>query len=358
MASNSNTSPTLRWGILGTGWVSTRFAKDLIIPRPSVSTKHLVTALGTSSQAKGSEFVNSIFTSNQPRPSIYTDYTSVYTDPNVDIVYIGTPHVFHKESCLAAIAAGKHVLCEKPMAINEREVEEMIAAAKQKGTFLMEAVWTRFFPLVLELQRLLHEEKVIGDISRMFCDFGLDTNIGSLPATHRLKSLDLGGGALLDLGVYPLMFSSVVLDEHVGSKASIPEVTSSLLVIDGVDHDDVIVLKYPENGRMGVLTASMRGKSGEDFLRIEGSEGTIVVSGLAASIPRSIKILMKGKEARVIDFEHEGMGFHFEADAVAEDILAGRKENVIMPLEESLRMIRIMDEVRKVGGVVYPQDKV
>ncbi|CZT50549.1 uncharacterized protein RSE6_11556 [Rhynchosporium secalis] len=96
----------------------------------------------------------------------------------------------------------------------------------------------------------------------MFCDFRLDTGIAWFPATHRLKSLDLGGGALLDLGVYPLMFSSVVLDEHVGQKASITEVTSSLFVVDGVNHDDVIVLKYPENGRMGVLTASMRGRVG------------------------------------------------------------------------------------------------
>jgi len=210
--------------------------------------------------------------------------------------------------------------------------------------------------LVLELQRLLHKEKVIGDISRMFCDFGLDINVDSLPSTHRLKNLELGGGALLDLGVYPLMFSSVVLDEHVGSKASDPEVTSSLLVVDGVDFDDVIVLKYPETRRMAILTASMRGKSGQNFLRVEGTGGTIVVSGGAASVPERIAISAKGKEEKVLDFEHEGMGFHFEADAVAADILAGRKENEIMPVAESVRMIRIMDEIRKVGGVVYSQD--
>ncbi|KAK0101470.1 hypothetical protein ONS95_006641 [Cadophora gregata] len=352
----SSPKRTLQWGILGTGWVSTNFVKDLVLSRRSAPVAHLITALGTSSEAKGSEFVNTIFTSNQSRPTIYTDYKSVYADPNVDIVYIGTPHVFHKESCLAAIAAGKHVLCEKPMAINEREVNEMIDAANEKGVFLMEAVWTRFFPLVLELHRLLHKQKVIGDISRMFCDFALDINIASLPPTHRLKNLELGGGALLDLGVYPLMFSSVVLDEHVGSKASDAEITSSLLVVDGVDYDDVLVLKYPENGRMGVLTASMRGKSGENFLRIEGSGGTIVVSGPAASVPKKITIFAKGEKEKVMEFEHEGMGFYFEADAVAEDILSGMKENIIMPLAESLRMIRIMDEVRKVGGVVYTQD--
>ncbi|PVH84861.1 NAD(P)-binding protein [Cadophora sp. DSE1049] len=354
----ANPKQTIRWGILGTGWVSTSFVKDLVLSRPSAPVEHLITALGTSSEVKGSGFVNSIFTSNQSRPTIYTDYKSVYADSNVDVVYIGTPHVFHKESCLAAIAAGKHVLCEKPMAINEREVNEMIAAAKEKGVFLMEAVWTRFFPLVLELQRLLHKEKVIGDISRMFCDFGLDINVASLPSTHRLRNLELGGGALLDLGVYPLMFSSVVLDEHVGFRASDPEVTSSLLVVDGVDYDDVIVLKYPENGRMAVLTASMRGKSGENFLRIEGTGGTIVVSGPAASVPKMITISAKGEEEKVLDFEHEGMGFYFEADAVAADILAGRKEDGIMPLAESVRIIRIMDEVRKVGGVVYSQDSV
>jgi dihydrodiol dehydrogenase / D-xylose 1-dehydrogenase (NADP) len=155
--------PSIRWGILGryrlfrfsssvstpnypsgTGWVSTRFAADLLLQRASAPVRHQITALGTSSQAKGTNFVASVFSSASPsalRPKIYTSYSHVYTDPQVDIVYIGTPHSYHKEQCLAAIAAGKHVLCEKPFTINAAEAEEVIVAARAKGVFIMEGAF-------------------------------------------------------------------------------------------------------------------------------------------------------------------------------------------------------------------------
>jgi dihydrodiol dehydrogenase / D-xylose 1-dehydrogenase (NADP) len=125
----------------GTGWVSTRFAADLLISRPSTPVNHKVVALGTSSESKGRTFISSVFPASSPdsfKPKVYTDYKSVYIDPEVNIVYIGTPHSYHKEQCLAAIAAGKHVLCEKPFTINAAEAEEVIAAANSKGVYIME----------------------------------------------------------------------------------------------------------------------------------------------------------------------------------------------------------------------------
>lgn len=220
----------------------------------------------------------------------------------------------------------------------------------------MKAVWTRFFPLVLDLQRMLHEEKVIGDIQRMTCDFSLYKDMDSLPATHRYKDVNLGGGALLDIGVYPLMWSNLILDGKVGAEASNPEVSPTMVVIEGVDHEDVIVMKYPKTNRIGVLTASLRAKGREEFLRVEGSKGVITVSGPGCSLPRKVKILVEGEEEREVKYDHEGMGFYFEVDAVARDVLDGKKENDVVPLRETIRMMKVMDEVRKAGGVVYPQD--
>lgn len=121
--------------------MSTRFAADLLNPRSTAPVQHKIAALGTSSGVKGASFISTVFPSGAPhsvKPKIYTSYSDVYIDPEVDVVYIGTPHSYHKEQCLAAIAAGKHVLCEKPFAINAAEAEEVIAAAKVKGVYIME----------------------------------------------------------------------------------------------------------------------------------------------------------------------------------------------------------------------------
>lgn len=190
----------------------------------------------------------------------------------------------------------------------------------------------------------------------MTCDFSLAKDMASLPANHRYKDVNLGGGALLDIGVYPLMWSNLILDGKVGAAAENPEVSSTMVVIEGVDYEDIVVMKYPKMNRVGILTASLRAKGREEFLRVEGSKGVVTVSGPGCSLPRSLKIMVEGEEERELKYDHEGMGFYFEADAVAKDILEGKRENAIVPLAETLRMMRVMDGVRKAGGLVYPQD--
>ncbi|KAF2086369.1 NAD(P)-binding protein [Saccharata proteae CBS 121410] len=351
------TKPTLRWGILGTGWVSEKFVKDLILPRSDAVATHIVHAIGTSSVSKGEAFVNSTFNDLEVhgKPRIYEDYKNVYDDELVDVVYVGIPHALHKEACLAAIHAGKHILCEKPMCINEKDAQEVIAAAREKRVFLMEAVWTRFFPLVKDLQKLLYEEEVIGEVRRMFCDFSMDMKMETLDKHSRLKDPKLGAGALLDLGIYPLTLSNLFLDTGVGKESSNPEVSSHLKVVDGIDYADSIILKYPKTQRMAILTASVEYQMSEEFCRIEGSNGNMVLSGPAASKPTSVKITSQGTE-RTILYEDPGMGFFYEADAVALDIQAGRLENTTMPLAEMIRMLRTMDDIRRKAGVIYPQD--
>ncbi|KAJ9645199.1 hypothetical protein H2199_003204 [Coniosporium tulheliwenetii] len=316
--------PSLRWGVIGTGWIATEFTHDLLLDRNT--------------------FVSTIWasaSSSVPRPTVYDNYHSVYNDPNVDIAYIGTPHALHAQNCLDAIGAGKHVLCEKPLTINEKEAQTVIAAAKEKV--------------------ILHVEKRIGGLHRLFCDFGLDMQMSMLPSTSRVKDPALGAGALLDIGIYCLTLARVILDGKVGVEASEPEVTSTMTVVDGIDYSDVVVLSYPPSEtqpqRTAICTATVLHKSPEDFCRVEGELGSVTVFGRTAAAPFGFRIkLNKSVEEKVLEFKRPGMGFHYEADAVALDIAEGRRENAIMPLEETVRMMRLMDRVRKANGMKYPQD--
>lgn len=179
----------------------------------------------------------------------------------------------------------------------------------------------------------------------------------ALPPTHRYKDVNLGGGALLDIGVYPLMWSNLILDGKVGAEASHPEVKATMVVIEGVDYEDVIVMKYPKTNRIGILAASLRARRREEFLRVEGSKGVITVSRPGCSVSRKVKIQVDGEKERKVEYGNEGTGFYFEANAVAKDILERKKESAIIPLAEMVRMMRVMDDIRKQGGVRYPQDR-
>lgn len=328
---------------------------DLVLDRKDALIKHVVQAVGSSSKEKADAFVKKHAPS--ATPTLYASYEEVYKDPDVDIVYIGTPHSLHLKNSLDAIAAGKNVLCEKPLTINAKQTEQLIAAAKAKGVFFMEAVWTRFFPICAALQKLLHQDKVIGDISRIFVDFGLDMPIASLPPSARTADPSLGAGCLLDIGIYTLTFASLILDQHpenVG--AAPPTIASSMSFTNGADEMTSMILNYSTLRAQAILTASMRYKSKPEFCHVEGSKGSLAIGGLGSSRPDFIVVREKDKEERRIDFEIPGWGFHWEADAVAIDVLEGRKESSVMPLAETLRVMRTMDAVRKANGLVYPQD--
>ncbi|KAK3699000.1 hypothetical protein LTR37_016691 [Vermiconidia calcicola] len=359
--------PTLRWGIIGAGLISSWFVKDLVLSRPEAQAKHIIAAVGSSSREKGRAFVAEHAPSIDP--AIYGSYEEVYADPNVDIIYVGTPHSFHKKHALDAIKAHKHVLCEKPFTINAHEASEVLSAAKQEGVFIMEAMWLRFRPLVAELRKQIFDKKVIGDLRRTFCDFGLAMDLGSLPPDSRLKSQALGAGSLLDIGIYSLTWGLLTLDNKTGDEAEHVDIAGMQTIRDGIDITSTMVLKYPNNGRQGVLTSTLDLQSGSTFCRIEGSEGYIEVSGIAPSLPSAFTVHRtgtKGSETKssddkqsteeVFKFEDPGFGFYFEADAVALDIAAGRLESEVMPHAETLRVLKILDEVRRQGGARFPQD--
>lgn len=207
-------------------------------------------------------------------------------------------------------------------------------------------------PIVRDLQHMVHEEKVLGRLQRLFCDFGLDQNLESLPSTSRLRDPTLGAGALLDIGIYPLTYANIFLDGHVGEAAANPTVSSSLVVRHGIDIADNVILSYPRTQATAILTATTEYKSMPVFLRLEGSKGTLTLSGFATSAPRQYVLCIDGKESNGDYRMKAGFGFYYEADAVAMDILSGRTESAVIPLAESLRMMRMMDSIRKAAGLV------
>lgn len=370
----------LTWAA-GAGLISSWFVQDITLDRRDARARHIIQAVGSSSAEKGKAFVaRNVAAGNQSCPSIYTSYQQVYDDPQVSVVYIGTPHALHKQNCLDAIAAGKHVLCEKPFTVNAREAREVLAAAKVRGVFVMEAMWTRFTPLVAHLREKLFQEKIIGDVRRVFCDFGLDMDLESLGSDSRLKNPALGAGSLLDIGIYSLTWGLLSLEGEPHRQK--PHIASIQTLKYNIDTASSILLLYPSTGRQAILTSTTEAKTDMSFCHIEGTEGSIQVYGLAASMPSSYTVYPKNVisatdtiekhspdsgsgsssggipvDGQRFDFPQSGRGFYFEADAVALDIAANRLENGVMPHAETLRVMEMMDQIRLQGGARFPQDE-
>ncbi|KAE8338394.1 hypothetical protein BDV24DRAFT_176820 [Aspergillus arachidicola] len=350
--------PSIRWGIITTGLISSWFVEDLVIPQETPKVKHIVQAIGSSALEKGQKFAAKYCP--QSTPTIYASYEEVYNDPNVDVVYIGTPHSFHKRDCLDAIRAGKPILCEKAFTLNAAEAREVFAAAAEKNVYVHEAMWLRHRPLVHELRRLLYEEKVIGDVFRTIVDFALDVDIPSLPPTSRYRDPALGAGSLLDLGVYSLTWAMLTLDPKSPGASELPQVLATQTHLHGVEVTTGVLLRYLSSGRQGIVSSTtMMPGDPVHIARIQGTKGYIDVEGPAASMPLSFTVYEKNaaeKGGKKFDFPRIGRGYIYEADNTALDVLAGRRQNELMPWSETLRVMEIMDEIRRQGGTRYPVD--
>lgn len=281
--------PTVRWGIVATGLISSWFVQDLVLERPNAQENHIIQAVGFSSTTKGNAFVKEHVPGKSP--TVYGSYQELYADPGVGVIYIGTPHAFHRQNCLDAIRHGKHILCEKAFTFNAAETREVLDAARNKGVYVMEAMWTRHFPLVRKLQEVVHEEKAIGKIHRAFCDFAMDQKIAEKGSDSRLKNPALGAGSLLDIGIYSLTWAIVGLEPPLGMGAKPlteapekPKVLAAQTLSDGIDIGTSLILQYID-GRQGLATSNTRVKTSNQFCRIEGSEGTVIVEGFGASVP-------------------------------------------------------------------------
>ncbi|KAF6825936.1 dimeric dihydrodiol [Colletotrichum musicola] len=358
--------PVIRWGIIATGMISSWFVEDLLISRPDAKVRHVVQAIGSSSIDRGTDFAKKYCPSSQP--AIYGSYAEVYADPAVDIVYIGTPHAFHKQNCLDAIEAGKPVLCEKAFTLNARDARQVFAKAEEKGVYVAEAMWLRHRPLVRNLRRLLHEEKAIGDVFRVYSEFGLEMDIPNLPDDSRYKQPHLGAGSLLDLGIYALTWAMLGLDPGTPNESERPKILAAQTHCGEVEVTTSVILQYPSTGRQGVVTSTTMATGNPDVLaRIQGTDGSVEVHGTVPSDPEAFTVypkfwrdqnagIVKRDEGKRYDYKPVGRGYYWEADNAALDVLAGKLQSDVMPWAETIRVMEIMDEIRRQGGTVYPHD--
>lgn len=317
--------------MLGTGKIARKFA-DALRGLPEAE----LLAVGSRAEASARAFAEAY---GVPRP--YGSYEALAADPEVDVVYVGTPHVQHAENSLLALGSGKAVLCEKPFALNVREARAVVAAARERGLFLMEAMWTRFLPLMDRL-RVLLEEGALGEVRLLAADFGIRMDAGP---EHRIRNPALGGGALLDLGVYPVSLASMLWGrpERVAGAAHLGET--------GVDEQGALVLDYGA-GRMAVLYTSLLVDTPVEA-HVMGTRGRIRLHHRWHH-PTRLTLSRAGAEDRTIEVPYEGNGLGYEAAEVMRCLRAGERESPRMPLEETLQIMETLDRIRAQWGLVYP----
>ncbi|KAI9908756.1 hypothetical protein PsorP6_002881 [Peronosclerospora sorghi] len=342
-------SPVLHWGFLGCGRIASDFASALT-SLPNV--KLYACAARSMPHAKA-------FAAKHGMPNAYDSYQGLVSDPRVDIIYIGTLHPWHYEHTILALTHGKHVLVEKPMGMNVGQVTRAIALAREKKLFLMEGMWTRFFPAIRYVRELL-ANKEIGDVRHVYAAFGVEVETDNV----RLWQKELGGGGLLDVGIYPLAFASMVF----GAKPD--KIKSAGKLSDGgVDVYNSITLEYSDL-RFATIEYSML-TTLDEIVTITGSKGRIHVPAPAhtATEVRVIKYLDDGSQNETktlfplpvpdsqVTFNYRGsQGFLYEAEAVMKAIESKKLETDEYPLNESLQIMTIMDQIRKELGLVYLAD--
>lgn len=380
---------TVKWGILATGGIAKTFARDLW-PNPECrgikDIDHVVVAAASSSSAqRAQEFLKEVQAPDDAKA--YGSYEELVQDPNVDVIYIATPHSHHYQNARLCLEAGKNVLCEKAFTTNAPQLEQLIKIAKEKNLFLMEAVWTRYFPLSIYVRDLITSGK-IGPVSRTFADLSMHMPPEkTFDDGHRMVNPDLAGGALLDLGIYSLtwVFQTLYTTQK-NPKAPSSVVSSMRKYKLGTDEQTSMIVTFPPGDNRGeahgIATTGMRTAVDPDgkgtagpAIRIQGEEGEIQVSHPAFR-PTKTKLILKDGTVEEKDwpqpgpgkgsgwkngfggnFQHEGegQGMFWEADEVAYALKEGRKEGKYESLQESLEIMRVMDEVRRQNGFKLPE---
>jgi predicted dehydrogenase len=323
----------IRWGILGTGRIARTFARGLALLPDAV-----LVAVGSRSQATADAFGD---TFDVPRR--HASYVALAGDPDVDVVYVATPHSLHRDNSRLCLQAGKAVLCEKPFAINAGEAQDVIALARKNGCFLMEAMWTRFLP-VLEKVRHLLGDSAIGEVRMLIADFGFDA---PFDPQSRLFDPHLGGGALLDVGVYLVSLASMLF----GPPTRITGMAH--LGQTGVDEQAAVTLGY-EGGQLAVLATAIRTRTPQEAL-LAGTEGHIRIHSQWWH-PTTLTLSIHGQEDDVMHLPFEGNGYSYEATEVMDCLRAGKLESDLMPLDETLAIMRTMDHIRAQWGLRYPME--
>ncbi len=324
-------SKKIKWGILSTGRIAHTFATALqVVPDSelyAVGSRNIETALK--------------FASEFSIPKAYGSYEELVNDPEIDVIYIGTPHNLHLENTLLALNHNKHVLCEKPMGVNHREESIMIEKAKEKNLFLMEALWSRFLPNIIKTKELISSGE-IGEVKLLTAFFSIKSENGP---EHRHFNIDLCGGSILDIGIYNIFLSLLLLGE--------PKSFSAIagLSAQGVDNSCSYTFQYDKD-TLSVMYSSFLAKASV-IAEIHGTKGKIQLDHLWFC-PGNVKLINHDGSEKIFEFEVKGNGYEYEAEEATKCILSGKKHSDLWSWNDSLQLVGMMDSIRKECGVVYP----
>lgn len=322
---------SFKWGIMGCGNIAGQFATSLqTVPGAELY------AVASRSAVKAIEFGG-----KYKSRKTYDSYELLVQDPEVEAIYIATPHNLHLENAMMCLKYNKAILCEKPLTINAFETAQLINEAKKNKTFLMEAFWTRFLPSTIKLNQII-KEGIIGKCRLLQADFGYNMPFN---ANHRSYNPALAGGALLDVGIYPINFAQMIFQED-------PQEISSSIVPSstGVDEQSAYIFKYP-SGSLAVMNSAVNVETQHNAW-IYGSEGYIHMPDFFHAT--KIHVQRKDGKTDTISIPFESTGYGYEALEVMNCIKSGKSESGIMPLSESLKIMQLMDAIRDQWGLKYP----
>lgn len=329
----STDAPGLRWGILATGGIAHAFAADL-----RTAGRDLVAVGSRRADAARS------FAEEYGIARAHGSYEELVADPDVDILYIATPHPAHADNAVLALEHGKHVLVEKPFTLTAAEAARVRDVARANGMLAMEAMWTRYLPHMIRIREIV-ASGALGDVRALFADH--TQRISTDPA-HRLNAIELGGGALLDLGIYPISFAWDIL----GAPTSIT--ASAQLIETGADSEIATTFTHASGAISSTISASR--SAGPNVAHIVGTEARIDIDRVWYT-PTSFRVI--DPQGTVIeDFvtQHQGRGMQYQALAAERYVADGTLDSDILPLDETVAIMQTLDEIRRLVGVRYPQE--
>jgi predicted dehydrogenase len=321
----------IRWGILATGWIAERFTDDLKLLSGAT-----VAAVGSRSAEPAERFA-----AQYAIPHVHASWQALAADPDVDVVYVATPHSAHHAATKLCLEAGKAVLCEKPFTLDLATSQDLVDTARAKGLFLMEAMWTRTNPAVRRMLELV-ADGAIGEVVAVEANFGV---AGPFGPEHRMRAPELGGGALLDLGVYPITYAHLFL----GAPTDIRAWAS--LYPEGTDANTGMIFGYP-SGAVATLHCGSVGESSQRAT-VVGSTGRIEVPA-PFFVPDRFT-LVRGGEREEFSMPLRGHGMGYEAEEVMRCLREGLTESPLMTHEETLSVMSTLDAVRAQLGVSYAE---
>jgi predicted dehydrogenase len=330
-----NVSDGLRWGILGTGYIASELTQDLL------ATGMTITAVGSRTQESADAFA-----AKYGIATAHPSYEALVADPNVDVVYVTTPHPFHHDNALLVLNAGKHALVEKAFTMSAAEARDIVELATKKNLVVLEAMWTRWLPHMIRVREII-AAGTLGDVRTIIADHNQD-----LPddPNHRILKPELGGGALLDLGIYPVSFAWDIF----GKPKTITAI-SSASPLTGVDRQTAILLSY-DDGQQAVLHAALD-TLGPNTAAVIGTKGRIEIDSVWY---QATSFTVYDENNTVIETYNEKVvsrGMQYEAMALEKIVASGALEGAELPPGETIAIMETLDEIRRQISLTYPGER-